>query len=764
MNDAEGRRGELIFGRDDQLQAIEQFIADSASARSLVLCGDPGIGKTTLWEEAVQLGGSHGSRVLLARASQAEATLLFAAMADLLDGVSPGVLGTVPGPQKRALEVALRRAEPDRDAPEPFAIAAAFFHVVRALANEQPLLVAIDDVQWLDPSSAQVLLFAARRLAHQSDSQVRFLLSRRADRQTELERALQRAGLVQLELGALSFGAISHLLHVRLGLVLPRRVQREVYSASQGNPLFALELGRLVAERGSPDIGADLPIPDLLDDIFGARVRGLDYAVRRALLAAELDARVSFSELATFTDPLVLEEATTAGLLVVDRSRVRPSHPLLGAAARLHSAARERREVHMDLASAVQDPTLQARHRALATTGQDADLAARLAAACTVAIGRGATHEAEELAAEALRLTPHSDDAYRERLLVLARCHLAAGDLQRASALLGERLAEFPAGPERARAHLLLGEAVDGRSEEAHLELALAEAGDDSEVRAAALIRRATLRALYRVDRLDEAEAWAQAAVEATPDDRTDLYQEAVSALAWTRILRGRRIDHLRSSGQLQPSGVSQFYRSVDRPHGVRLAFRGEVAQARAVFSQLRSRAEDLCDVRFGLGVSIQLCELELRAGDPVAAGRVLDELDGWSALTEMSIVTARLHALHAALRGEQAEATQWADTVAHAPEDDRATWDRLEAVRARGIAALSAEDWNSAARLLTSVWDHTVNEGIDDPGAFPVAADLVEALVLGNDTAGADAVLKRLRRLATDQSHPWGSSDRSAV
>ncbi len=146
----------------------------------------------------------------------------------------------------------------------------------------------------------------------------------------------------------------------------------------------------------------------------------------------------------------------------------------------------------------------------------------------------------------------------------------------------------------------------------------------------------------------------------------------------------------------------------------------------------------------FGLGVSIQLCELE-RFG-PKRSGRglrsrVLDELDGWSALTEMSIVTARLHALHAALRGEQAEATQWADVVAHAPEDDCANWDRLEAVRARGIAALAAEDWSSAARLLTSVWDHTVNEGIDDPGAFPVAGDLVEALLLGNGTTSADAV-----------------------
>jgi DNA-binding CsgD family transcriptional regulator len=222
--------------------------------------------------------------------------------------------------------------------------------------------------------------------------------------------------------------------------------------------------------------------------------------------------------------------------------------------------------------------------------------------------------------------------------------------------------------------------------------------------------------------------------------------------------MRGHPIDDLRALGRLEPSGVRLVEGSIDRPFGVRLAFRGELEQARAVFSQIRRRAEDLGDVRLGVGVTIQLCEAELRAGDLVAAARVLDELDGWSALPEIKIATARLHALHAAMQGEPAEAIRWADTVADADEDDCPVWDRLETVRTRGIVALLAEDWNSAARLLMSVWDHTVSEGIDDPGAFPVAADLVEALVAGNDAAGASAVSERLLRLAIDQGHPWGT------
>jgi DNA-binding CsgD family transcriptional regulator len=135
----------------------------------------------------------------------------------------------------------------------------------------------------------------------------------------------------------------------------------------------------------------------------------------------------------------------------------------------------------------------------------------------------------------------------------------------------------------------------------------------------------------------------------------------------------------------------------------------------------------------------------------------VLDELDAWSALPEMRVVTARLHSLHAATQGDPAEATRWADSVAQAPEDVCAVWDRLEVARARGIVAVLQEDWSHAAGLFTSVWNHTVSEGIDDPGVFPVAADLVEALVLGNDVVSAAEVSERLHRLATDQSHPWG-------
>jgi AAA ATPase domain len=131
---------------------------------TLVLCGVAGIGKTALWETGVDRAQGLGFRVLQARPSGAEMELSFAALADLCDEVDTATLPDVPLPQLRALEVALLRADPEGTRPESFAISAGFTSALRAMSVEQPLVVAIDDLQWLDGPSADVLVFAARRL------------------------------------------------------------------------------------------------------------------------------------------------------------------------------------------------------------------------------------------------------------------------------------------------------------------------------------------------------------------------------------------------------------------------------------------------------------------------------------------------------------------------------------------------------------------------------------------------------------------------
>src|SRR3954471_6113157 len=354
-NPHEGRRNATyrwlvnIVGRDVELAAVGELVE---SGRALVLTGEVGIGKTALWSAGVEAAGERGLRVLAAQPASAEIRLSFAALGDLLDGQP---LAGVPAPQRRALEVALLREEPHGAPPEPRAIAAGFLSALRTLT---PLMVAIDDVQWLDAPSADAVAFAARRLG---GAPVRFLLTRR--RATALDHALRAECL---RVGPLGLGAVRSMLAERLGLVLPRPLLRRLFDTSGGNPLFALELGRSLAGRSQPEIGEELVLPDALEDLMGARVEAMPAPVRRLMLALALGGDVPVSE--------VPDAALHAGAVAISGDRVRLAHPLLGAAARRRSGPAERRAMHRRLACTCVDGTQRARHLVLAATAPDAAL------------------------------------------------------------------------------------------------------------------------------------------------------------------------------------------------------------------------------------------------------------------------------------------------------------------------------------------------------------------------------------------------------
>jgi predicted ATPase len=207
-----------VVGRETEVAALEAFLRRDDSPRALVFAGGAGIGKTTLWETGVALAKAQGFRVLSTRPTDAEAQFSFGALVDLLDGVDTKELKNLPAPQQRALDVALLRAESAGEPPEPQTIAVALLNTLRALAARGPILVAVDDVQWLDPSSAAALTFAARRLG---DEPVVFLLAMRSGHPSGLVRALEPR-LHELEVGPLSLGAMRRLLSERHGLSLSR--------------------------------------------------------------------------------------------------------------------------------------------------------------------------------------------------------------------------------------------------------------------------------------------------------------------------------------------------------------------------------------------------------------------------------------------------------------------------------------------------------------------------------------------------------------
>jgi DNA-binding CsgD family transcriptional regulator len=729
----------------------------------LVVCGEPGIGKSTVWEAGVGLARSRGFAAWCARPGQAEAQLSFAGLADLLEGAGAGVLAGLPGPQRHALEVAVRRAEPAGPPPDSLAIAAGLLAVLRLAADAGPVLVAVDDLPWLDRASAGALVFAARRLA---DHDVRFLVSRRAGRPSELETVAESAGVARVELGPLSLGAVSGLLAGRLAAPLPRRVVRQVFEASGGNPLFALELGRAVLERGVPELGAGLPVPEVLGELFGARVRAMRPEVRRALLAVALSAGLTGEELAAVTDPLAAEDARTAGVLAADGTRVRAAHPLLAAAAAGQCTAAERRALHRALGQAVGDAVLRARHRALAASGPDAGLAKEVEAAAAAAAARGAPADAAELAGQALQLTAAGDSEHDGRLLALARYLIDAGEHARATALLTERVGALPAGPVRAAAHLLLAEGADYLTVEDHLAQAVTDSAADPGLRAEALAKRALMQ-VERVERIAGAEQVASDALAAVGSDSPDAERRALAVLAWARVMRGRGVEDLLTRSRAAPPGTTSLYESsVDRWAGVRLVFRGELARAREVFGGLLAAAEQRGEARSGLVLTLHLCEVELRAGQADAVARTLDELDQWTALEPAWGLRPRVQAALAAVRGDPGRTAALAARVLQGSDAHTAQWDRLEAQRAAGLAALLAREPEQAITSLAAVWEHTVREGVEDPGAFPVAGDLAEALAEAGQPKEADAVIERLGGLAAAQQHPWGlaTTDRSAA
>ena len=750
-----------LVGREAELAALDDFLrAPQEHAGCFVLEGPAGIGKTSVWEAAVAIAAADGFRTLVARPSGEEMQLGFTGLADLFDRLDGSVLEELPAPQRRAVESALLLAEHD-ELTDGRAVAAGTLGVLRALSERGPLLVAIDDVQWLDPASCAALAFAVRRLP----GGVRFLLTRRTGEGppvSALEAAVPPADLGRSAVGPLSFGAPGRLLRRRLDAGLSRPVLRRIHDAAQGNPLFALELGRTVLERGGRlGVADDVPLPESVESVLGERLGGLSPVARRVLLAVELGAGPRLGELAEAGETDGLDEAAAAGVVVVDGDRVRLAHPLFGAVARARSRSADRRGIHEALARVVSDDERRARHLALAS-GEDAAVAATVAAAAARASKRGAVVAAVELGEQALRLTSSGDPAWGERLLALADYNYTAGELVRVCELVAPVLETLPSGPLKARALVLLADCGESSGTELLdlLERASAAAGSDRRVRAIVDIRTASTLALAFVQRLAESEALASEAAElARGLGDVGLERQALATLMWVRCLRGLSIDEVSGREEaLRGGDLPHLYSSANRIRGVRRIWRGELAAARAILVPLLELAEERGEAESYFALRLQLIELEQRAGNWGTSAALLDE---WAAQSEEpvggSAAFARCSALLAAGRGDGGLAQRLAADALGLLQGVEILWHRLEALRAQGIGLLLAGDAAAAIEPLREAWEHMRREGVDDPGAFPVAPELVEALAAQGELDEARGVVERLTALAEAQQHPWG-------
>src|SRR5581483_10362615 len=415
----------------------------------------------------------------------------FSGLGDLLESRLDDALGSLPAPQRRALRVALLLDEAPELPPEPHAVAAAVKSVLRVLAQEGAVLVAIDDVQWLDAPTAEAVAYALRRVEREP---IGALCAERSDRhRARLPLGLDRSRLPTelVEVGGLSLGALHALLRSRLGTPFPRPVLTRIASESGGNPFIALELARALKRRGDLHVAPGaLPVPETIADLLRERLEALPSRTLEALRAVALMADPTEDQaLAVTRDPSALEAAAAAGVLELAGRRVRFSHPLLASAVATGTPPGRRRELHSLLSTAVSDPEERARHLALAADGPSEAACEELESAAALAGARGAPASAAELLMLALPLTePGSVERGWRRKRQAADYLFLAGETRAARVLLEELVEAMPRGPERARALASLAWARedDFGASARLLDEARDEAGDDPAALAAA--------------------------------------------------------------------------------------------------------------------------------------------------------------------------------------------------------------------------------------------------------------------------------------
>jgi DNA-binding CsgD family transcriptional regulator len=445
-----------IIGRRDEVRALDAFLETAPrGGQALLLEGDAGIGKTVLWEKALRVAGMRDFGVLRSRPTQSEAQVAFAAVGDLLaPALSGDVLERLAPVQRRALEAALLIREPDDVFPDTRVLALALLSTVRALAEERPVLIALDDAQWLDASSADVLTFMLRRLDAEPVAVLATVRGRPVEAPLELDRTF--AGFRRLPIVPLSVGAIHRLLWGRFGIAVPRPVIMRVHRISGGNPFFAIELGRALVDGSIRAGDADVELPESLRAVVAHRLGALPARVRETLAVVAALAAPSMAVLEALGGTGVddVEFAQRRGVVEFDGDRIRFAHPLLAPACYEAMPLHRRRRLHRRLAELDVDLEERARHLAIAAPGPDEEVAGALDAAAAQAHARGAAQAAADLSERAVALTPADalERINRRRIAAAEHCRYA-GDTKKAAVLLKEAVAA--SGPGRVRAEAL---------------------------------------------------------------------------------------------------------------------------------------------------------------------------------------------------------------------------------------------------------------------------------------------------------------------
>jgi len=756
MPDRYARGVDGPIGRDVERDIVATFLAAAASGTAILsVDGEPGIGKTTLCGYAIDLARQAGSAVLACRPSEAEAALSFAGLTDLLAGIADDRLDALPTPQRHALAVAALREDPSGEPPDGRAIGTGLATLLAELSASGPVVVVIDDAQWLDGPTLDVVTFALRRTVA---APIGVLISRRTDSPdaAALADALATPSWGEsLTVTGLTAAALFHIVRDQLQITLARPTLVRLTEASRGNPFVALELARAIATEGG-DAAEALPVPTTLHSLTVDRLARLSTGAREALLAAACSARPTLALLEGLGLRDQLDEAEAMGAVAVVGGFVELTHPLLGSAAIELSGGPARRKMHGRLAGASNDPEERARHAALATPAPDDNVASMLDDAGRSASARGATLAAADLSRLALNLTedPESGDGWGRRVRLAELLH-SAGDTAGAGRTLDRLEHACPAGPLKARGWLILTEVAyqtsSGERAAACASAAVVEAAGDARLHARALL---TLAALSVGDQPGSFAEQARRLLEQAGIDDDELLAWAVCEEVSARFHRGEGLDRAGIDRALELERSGRAWRSGDQVAAVRpvlLKWADHHQDALSGLNELRRRAEEDGNEGVVPYVMGHLSSVLLRLGRlseaaDAAREHLADaEATGQSSQRAQALYNLAVVDAHAGRLDEAAAAGD--EIVAWAASEDDA-WLEMSAASVLGFVALSRDDAALARRWFDRWWELSERLHLVDPGISRHHGDHIEALLLTGaiDEAAAQTDLLELR------------------
>jgi DNA-binding CsgD family transcriptional regulator len=739
----------MLIGRATELRTVADLLARLAGGGSgaLMVAGSPGMGKTTLLGRAYELAGK--ALVLEAQGIEAESTLAFAGLADLLRPLS-GKLDALPAPQAAALAGALALGPPvpgDR-----LAVSVATLGLLAAAAEVRPVLVIVDDAHWLDPSSLEAVLFAARR----PPAGVVLVLAKRDFG----GRKVSDHGLDVLHLDPLPDDDALALLE-RVAPDLAPSARASVTRTAAGNPLALEQLPGMLTEdqrHGRGSLVEPLIPGDTLEGAFAARASELPETTRVTLLMTAASSSVSFRPILDAGGSRAdLERCESAGLLELGSDSVAFPHPLVRAAIYHRALPAERRAAHRALAEV--EPEARAWHLAAAAIGPDEQAAQALEEAAIVASTRRAPAEAADALERAARLSENPRLAF-SRLLGAGVFAMAAGRVESADALLDEASQDAPDALSRGRVDHMRGLLLFWNSrvadafatlEPAAVALAASDPAEAAPVLASAALVSTVAGHCTRALELAE-RAVGLLGAEASEAARAPVF----AVHHWTLFVRGHG-DRARAA----LNEATRLAETLDpiSPEALVTHFGLNMQLANEDFAETRERTGALVAAARETGalmalpaLLITICELDYRMGSWEGLDDLLEETAVLCQETKLIggvafVLVNRARLAAAQGRAEDCEAHSGAAAVLGAAVGGGVI--EIYAEAALGFGDLGAGHVDSALEHLERTEELTRLAGVEEPTIIPWAPDLIEAYVRLERQVDADRVLKTLTRQA---------------